>query len=66
MKFGLHSVNLHSCGHPDAMARFGRAAEAAGEPIEPEDPVKSAGRDLQLRPEIVQVPAQPALVTAHQ
>jgi probable F420-dependent oxidoreductase len=30
MKFGLHSVNLHTCGHPDAMARFGRAAEAAG------------------------------------
>jgi probable F420-dependent oxidoreductase len=30
MKFGVHSVNLHTCGHPDAMARFGRAAEAAG------------------------------------
>jgi probable F420-dependent oxidoreductase len=30
MKFGLHSVNLHTCGHPDAMARFGRAAEGAG------------------------------------
>ena len=30
MKFGLHSVNLHTCGHPDAAARFGRAAEAAG------------------------------------
>jgi probable F420-dependent oxidoreductase len=30
MKFGLHSVNLHTCGHPEAMARFGRAAEAAG------------------------------------
>ena len=30
MKFGLHSVNLHSCGYPDAAARFGRAAEAAG------------------------------------
>ena len=30
MKFGLHSVNLHTCGHPDAMARFGRAAETAG------------------------------------
>lgn len=30
MKFGLHSVNLHSCGYPEAAARFGRAAEAAG------------------------------------
>lgn len=30
MKFGLHSVNLHTCGYPDAAARFGRAAEAAG------------------------------------
>src|SRR5438445_13657845 len=30
MKFGLHSVNLHTCGYPDAAARVGRAAEAAG------------------------------------
>jgi probable F420-dependent oxidoreductase len=30
MKFGLHSVNLHSCAYPDAVARLGRAAEAAG------------------------------------
>jgi probable F420-dependent oxidoreductase len=30
MKFGLHSVNLHSCSYPDAAARLGRAAEAAG------------------------------------
>jgi probable F420-dependent oxidoreductase len=30
MKFGLHSVNLHSCAYPEAAARFGRAAEAAG------------------------------------
>lgn len=30
MKFGLHSVNLHSCSYPDAAARVGRAAEAAG------------------------------------
>ena len=30
MKFGLHSVNLHGCAYPDAAARFGRAAEAAG------------------------------------
>lgn len=30
MKFGLHSVNLHTCASPEAMARFGRAAEAAG------------------------------------
>jgi probable F420-dependent oxidoreductase len=30
MKFGLHSVNLHTCGFPDAAARFGRAAETAG------------------------------------
>ena len=30
MKFGLHSVNLHTCGFPDAAARIGRAAEAAG------------------------------------
>ena len=30
MKFGLHSVNLHSCSYPEAAARLGRAAEAAG------------------------------------
>src|SRR5262245_31356348 len=30
MKFGLHSVNLHGCSYPDAAARVGRAAEAAG------------------------------------
>src|SRR5437879_7056713 len=30
MKFGLHSVNLHSCSYPDTAARFGRAAEASG------------------------------------
>jgi probable F420-dependent oxidoreductase len=30
MKFGLHSVNLHSCADPDRAARLGRAAEAAG------------------------------------
>src|SRR5262245_8065997 len=30
MKFGLHSVNLHSCSFPDAAARLARAAEAAG------------------------------------
>src|SRR5438093_12385918 len=30
MKFGLHSVNLHTCVHPDTAARLARAAEAAG------------------------------------
>ena len=30
MKFGLHSVNLHSCGDPETAARLARAAEAAG------------------------------------
>src|SRR5262249_21873262 len=30
MKFGLHSVNLHGCAYPDAAARLGPAAEAAG------------------------------------
>jgi probable F420-dependent oxidoreductase len=30
MKFGLHSVNLHTCGYPDTAARLARAAEAAG------------------------------------
>src|SRR5262245_66248935 len=30
MKYGLHSVNLHGCAYPEAAARFGRAAEAAG------------------------------------
>jgi probable F420-dependent oxidoreductase len=30
MKFGLHSVNLHTCAYPDAGARFAKAAEAAG------------------------------------
>jgi len=30
MKFGLHSVNLHTCAYPDASARLGRAAEGTG------------------------------------
>jgi probable F420-dependent oxidoreductase len=30
MKFGFHSVNLHSCSYPEAAGRFARAAEAAG------------------------------------
>jgi probable F420-dependent oxidoreductase len=30
MQFGLHSVNLHTCGYPDTMARLARAADAAG------------------------------------
>jgi probable F420-dependent oxidoreductase len=30
MKFGLHSVNLHTCADPEAAARLGRAAEGAG------------------------------------
>jgi probable F420-dependent oxidoreductase len=30
MKFGLHGVNLNTCGYPDTAARMGRAAEAAG------------------------------------
>src|ERR671934_2847025 len=30
MKFGLHSVNLHTCASPEIAARFSRAAEAAG------------------------------------
>ena len=30
MKFGLHSVNLHTCAYPDAGARVARAAEAEG------------------------------------
>src|SRR5499426_6072 len=30
MKFGQHSVNLHTCSYPDKAARFARAAEAAG------------------------------------
>ena len=30
MKYGLHGVNLHTCAYPDAAARLGRAAEAAG------------------------------------
>ncbi len=30
MKFGLHSVNLHTCSYPDAAARLARAAEVAG------------------------------------
>jgi probable F420-dependent oxidoreductase len=30
MKFGLHSVNLYTCGYPDNAARLARAAEAAG------------------------------------
>src|ERR1700675_365711 len=30
MKFGLHSVTLHTCAYPAAAARVGGAAEAAG------------------------------------
>jgi probable F420-dependent oxidoreductase len=30
MKFGLHSVNLHTCGYPETAARLAQAAEAAG------------------------------------
>jgi probable F420-dependent oxidoreductase len=30
MKFGLHSVNLHTCGYPETAAQLARAAEAAG------------------------------------
>jgi probable F420-dependent oxidoreductase len=30
MKYGVHGVNLNSCAHPEASARFGRAVEAAG------------------------------------
>ena len=30
MKFGLHSVNLHTCAYPETAAKLGRAAEAAG------------------------------------
>jgi probable F420-dependent oxidoreductase len=30
MKFGLHSVNLHTCGYPETAARLARAAEDAG------------------------------------
>ena len=30
MKFGLHGVNLRGCAYPEAAARLGRAAEAAG------------------------------------
>jgi probable F420-dependent oxidoreductase len=30
MKFGLHSVNLHTCGYPETAARLAQAAEASG------------------------------------
>jgi probable F420-dependent oxidoreductase len=30
MKFGLHSVNLHTCGYPETAVRLARAAEAGG------------------------------------
>jgi probable F420-dependent oxidoreductase len=30
MKFGLHSVNLHTCSYPETAARLAQAAEAAG------------------------------------
>jgi probable F420-dependent oxidoreductase len=30
MKFGLHSVNLHTCAYPETAAKLGRAADAAG------------------------------------
>src|SRR5262245_10350635 len=30
MQFGLHSINLHSCGYPETAAVLARTAEAAG------------------------------------
>ena len=36
--------------------------ELAGHPLQPDHAVQRASRDLQLGPEVVQVPAQPALV----
>jgi hypothetical protein len=38
------------------------ASETAAEAIEPDDPIEATGRELQLGPEVVQVPAQAALV----
>jgi hypothetical protein len=40
----------------------GGASELASDPIEPDAPVQGAGGDLQLGPEVVQVPAQATLV----
>lgn len=48
-------------GHPHPGALPG-SGELAGHPLQPDDPVQGAGRDLQLGPEVVQVPAQAALV----
>ena len=53
-------ISAHQlAGDPHPGALLG-AGELAGEPIQPDDAVQGAGRDLQLGPEVVQVPAQAA------
>jgi hypothetical protein len=48
-------------GDPHASALLG-AGQLAGEAIEPAGPIEAARRQLQLGPEVAQVPAQPLLV----
>jgi hypothetical protein len=48
-------------GDPHAGPLLG-AGELSGNPLQPEGPVQAAGRQLQLGPEVVQMPAQALLV----
>ena len=45
MKFGLHSVNLHTCGYPDAAARIGRAAYGFGIGVDDTQKIVATLRD---------------------
>ena len=71
MKFGLHSINLNSCGNPDAMARFGRAAETAGfeslwvadHVVLPDPPV--AGRPMKPDMQLIEAVVALTFLAAH-
>jgi len=71
MKFGLHSVNLHTCGHPEAMARFGRAADNAGfeslwvadHVVLPDPPV--AGRPMKPDMQLIEAVVALTFLAAH-
>jgi hypothetical protein len=46
---------------PHAGALLG-AGELAGGPVKPDGAIQAAGRQLELGPEVMQVPAQPLLI----
>src|SRR5205823_14787219 len=71
MKFGLHSINLHGCAYPEAMGRFGRAAEAAGfeslwvadHVVLPDPPV--AGRPMKPDMQLIEPLVALTFIAAH-